>query len=374
MNGIEILFWTLISLLGLVYGGYYALCMYVSRSKTHNFKNKLKPKPKVSIVIATWNEERTIGGRLKDLKKLKYPKNKLEIIVIDSGSTDKTRQIVKKFHGIKLITERKRNGKANALNKVFKHCKGDIVIISDSDCRWDKNILMKALPYFNNPSVGAITGREKIINPKENIATGIEKTYRSFFYVLRDGESKIDSTFIFDGPFCAFRRQLIGKIFSDSVADDSELALRVRSKGYRILSIPEAKYYEYAPNKLSDRTKQKYRRAQGLIQIMFRFFSTFFMNPKYGLFGLLIFPVEFFLHVISPFLIVVTIVMIPLLPLNTVFFVIIGMFLAVLIEKSRSFMFTFLHSQYSCLKGMFTYLTKGSSHSWEKVQGTRRYR
>lgn len=373
MNIPQTIFFISVFALASVYSGYYLLCRYVTTTKKLKVKNDKNFRPKVSMIIPTWNEEDTIEGKLRNTFELKYPKNKLEVIVIDSGSEDRTREIVKKFKKVRLIVEKERNGKANALNKAFKYCTGEIVILSDSDCRLSKDILLKSMPHFSDPSLGALTGRQSLINAEETISTRIESKYRDFYYLLRNAESILDSTFIFHGEFSAFRKKLLDKIFSDSVADDSELALRVRKKNYRTILLPAASYREYAPSRLSDRTKQKYRRAQGLVQIMFRFFSTFFFNPKYKTFGLLIFPVEFFMHVISPFLLILSLVTLPLLPTKILLVLLGGISLLLLIPRSRSLLLSFLHSQYACLKGILSYLVHGPFYSWEKISGTRRY-
>jgi cellulose synthase/poly-beta-1,6-N-acetylglucosamine synthase-like glycosyltransferase len=369
-----LIFGSIAGIMGLVYFGYYSLCLYTVKNRPLKVRKDKNFRPSVSFVIPTWNEESTIEGKLKNTLKIKYPKKKLEIIVIDSGSTDNTRKIVKKFKKVKLISEDKRNGKANALNKVFKHCKGEIIVISDSDSRLKENVLLKSVPYFYDPTIGAITGRQKIPNPSETTTTKIEKNYRNFFYLIREAESRLDSTFIFDGPLSIMRKNLLENIFQDSVADDSEIALRVRKKGYKTLSIKEIEYTEYAPKKIDDRTKQKQRRAQGLIQIMTRFFRTFFLNPNYGLFGLVIFPTEFFMHVISPILLVAMGISLLFLPVNLLVFLGIATILLFMIRPTRTFVLTFLHSQYSCIKGMLSYMFQGPSHSWEKIHGTRRYR
>jgi len=373
----EIIFWISSSMLGLFYAGYYALCKYIVNSKGFDVKKDKNFRPKVSIVIATWNEENTIEGKLKNTLALAYPKDKLEIIIIDSGSTDKTRKIVKKFvkkfRRVKLITEKKRGGKARALNKAFKRCTGEIVIISDADSRLKKDVLLKSVPYLYDASVGAVTGRESIINPEENIVTKTEKTYRKFYYLIREAESRLNSTYVFDGPFCAFRRELLGKIDTKCVADDSELALKIKKKGYRTLSIPEAVYYEYAPTKLSDRTKQKSRRAEGLIQSMMSYFPSFFLNKKYGLFGLFIYPAGVFMHIISPFILIVSMITFFLLPLNILVPLLLMLLLALLIPKTRDFILTFLHSQYASLIGVLKCTASRPDYSWKKIESTRRY-
>lgn len=372
MNLALIIFAVLVSVLLIIYGGYYLFCLFIIKKGKFKVKKDNEYKPKVSIVIPTWNEENIIGGKLKNTLSLKYPKQKLEIIVIDSGSNDKTKEIVRKFKKVKLLVENKRQGKAAALNHAFKHCKGDIVVISDADCRLNQNILQKSIPYFSDPYVGGITGRQELLNYKENLATNTEKTYRDFYFNIREAESKIDSTFIFHGEFSAFRKFLLEDIFKDSVADDSELALRIRRKNYKTLFITDAIYKEYAPNNFSDRLEQKYRRAQGLVQIMFRF-RNFFLNPKYGKFGLIIFPVEFFMHIISPFLLITTLIILFFLPTTMILAILIILLTGLLITRIRITMFSFLHSQFACLKGITLYLVNGSNHKWNKISGTRRY-
>jgi cellulose synthase/poly-beta-1,6-N-acetylglucosamine synthase-like glycosyltransferase len=345
----------------------------VVRKKPLRTNKKNNFRPKVSIIITTWNEENTIEGKLKNTLSLDYPKNKLEVIVIDSGSTDRTKSIVRKFRSVKLITEKTRMGKAHALNIVFGRCKGEIVVMSDSDCRLEKDILEKAIPYFFDPKVGAVTGRQILLNSDENLATKTESKYRQFYFTIRQAESIIDSTPIFHGEFSAFRKNLLDKIYNDSVADDSELAMRIRKKNFRAIMVWDAIYKEYAPNKLSERIKQKSRRAQGLIQIMFRFFPTFFMNPRYGYFGMIIFPLEFFMHVLTPLILLTAAVSLIFLPVTTLILFGVLISFVLMFKKTRFFFLTFLHSQYACLKGMLTYAINGPSKSWDKVFGTRRY-
>ena len=110
---------------------------------------------KISLVIPTHNEQKLIEQKLNNTFALNYPKDQLSIVVVDSGSTDRTREIVSQFPGVKLIREKVRKGKAHALITAFNDLEPatEIVIISDVDSRLEKDILTKALKYFKNEKV-----------------------------------------------------------------------------------------------------------------------------------------------------------------------------------------------------------------------------
>lgn len=91
------------------------------------------------------------------------------------------------------------------------------------------------------------------------------------------------------------------------MADDAELALKIRKKGYKTVYSPAAIAYEVSPISLKSRIDQKSRRAQGHIRLIFQNLDVF-LNPKLGKFGLIIFPANFFMMILSPWLILLTMV------------------------------------------------------------------
>lgn len=376
----EIIFWLSTLIIGIVYTSYFLLCRYTVSHKKLDVRREQGYEPTISIVIPTWNEENTIKGKLENTLELEYPKERYEIIVLDDGSNDKTVEIVKDFikkhniDNIRLIKLEERGGKAAALNHAFKYSSGEITVITDSDSRLKKDILGISIPYFADERIGALTGRHVVLEGEDKITSTVEVEYRNFYHMMRHAESILDSTFIFNGPYTAFRKELIEEIYSDSVADDSEIALRIRQKGYKTIHVDDAVFWEYAASNMKERTKQKYRRAQGLIQLLLRFSSVFLFNRKYGLFGMLIFPTEFFMHLISPLLVLSVMLTFFSLHHHIALMLLIPALFLIMIPKSRYIIITFLHSQYSCLKGLFTYILKGPSYSWEKIEGTRRYR
>ena len=170
-------------------------------------------RPTVSIIIPTYNEAGIIGYKLENSGKLTYPKDLLQIVIVDSNSTDGTAEIIKAFAekekdlNIKLVVEQERNGKSHALNNALTYCSGEIVIISDADCFWPSDILEKAVPYLADPSVGAVGGPKILFNPKQTWITRMEESYLKSANYLRVGESKAGSTVFFEGGFSAFKRR-----------------------------------------------------------------------------------------------------------------------------------------------------------------------
>lgn len=284
---------------------FYSLYYTFVRVKSKKKRTKKDYTTDVSIVVPVYNEEAIIQRKLENVKVQEY--GPTEIIVIDSGSTDKTLELVKDAAEnnphIKILQQKKREGKASALNMAFSVCSGTIVVITDADAVWAPTTLKEAISNFSTPSVGAVTGRQVLLNPDQTHTTKIEKSYRHFYEILRIGESTIDSTPIFHGEISCYRKCLIEPLREDTVADDSALALQVRKKGFRTIYDPACVFYEYAPPTVTSRYNQKVRRAQGLIQLFVREWKILF-NRKFGYFGMIIFPAEFFMHVFSPFFVV----------------------------------------------------------------------
>jgi cellulose synthase/poly-beta-1,6-N-acetylglucosamine synthase-like glycosyltransferase len=314
-----------------------------------------------------------------------YPKNKIKLIIVDSASEDTTASLIESFireNGLsdfEFIKEPERKGKASALNGVLKHCVGEVVVITDADACWEKDTLRRIVLHFSNPNIGAVTGRQVLLNPNQNLSTKVERTYRFFFDVLRLGESCIDSTPIFNGPLMAFRSNLLEPIPEDTIADDSQLAVKIRKKGFKSIYDPSAVFYEYAPFSYKSRFSQKLRRGQGLIQLFFREREVMF-NSSYEKFGTIIFPAEFFMHIISPALLFLLLILLfPILFITSLYIsvglvVAFGVIISILTLLKMSptrFLASFLSSQFILLTALVCYALRRPQHKWNKVKDVR---
>ena len=289
---------TLFILIIIPYSLFIGLILKYSKKGSPAIKNENKPT--VSIVIPTYNEELIIGKKLDNIFELEYPLELIEIVIIDS-STDNTPKIIKnyqeKYGNIQLIDEGERAGLATALNKAYAAAKNEIIVKTDCDSLLHKDALRHMVANFADKNVGGVCGKQVVINESK-----VEEGYRSIQSKLQIVESWLDSTIIFHGPFSAYRKDLIVPMDPASLADDSELAVKIRKQGYRTIIDPDVIFYEASHSRFMKRRMQKDRRGKGLIRLLLQHRDVLF-NPKYGKYGMVVFPMNYFMMVLSPYLI-----------------------------------------------------------------------
>jgi cellulose synthase/poly-beta-1,6-N-acetylglucosamine synthase-like glycosyltransferase len=259
--------------------------------------------PTVSVLIPVYNEESVVENRINNIFQSNYPKDKIEIIVIDSGSNDDTRLIIQsKFQGrVTLITEPIRSGKAHAINLGLKSASGDIIILTDGTTLYDRETIVELVEPFGDNTIGAVSAFYDVPNSDESVVTASEKKFWIYKDKLRFLESVVYSTSWLSGEACAFRNKVIEIVHEDSLADDSNIALQFISKGHRVVVNQNARFIERSPTEFSDYIRVKSRRALGGLLETLRFKSLFF-NREYGYFGTVIFPYRFFVCLLSPIL------------------------------------------------------------------------
>jgi cellulose synthase/poly-beta-1,6-N-acetylglucosamine synthase-like glycosyltransferase len=257
----------------------------------------------VSILIPVYNEELFIERRINNIFETTYPKNKLEVVIIDSGSRDKTRsKIDSNFQNtVTLITEKERKGKAHAINLGLDKCKGDIVIITDATALYDRETIIEIVTTFDDNSIGAVSAVYRVPNSEDSHVAASEHKFWLLKDKIRILESAAHSTSWLSGEACAFRNKIIPKVDEDTLADDSNIALQIISREYRSVINQNAYFTERSPTQFSDYVKIKSRRTLGGLIETLRFKSLFF-NRKYGYFGMIIFPYRFFIYLVSPVL------------------------------------------------------------------------
>ena len=380
---------TLFSFVITIYIGYY---LYISRKKLDSGNNSSFT-PKITVVVPTFNEEATIKKKLENLCNQTYPTNLMEIIVIDSNSKDSTVKIAEDYircHpqlNMKIITENERRGKSHAINKAFSRAspKSEILLMTDVDAILKEDAIEKTVCRFVDPEIGAVSGMQALLNADESGVTKSEALYNRFWVKLRIGESAIDSTPVFSGELAAYRANLISemKLRENMNADDGQLAVMTRRKGYRCIRVPDAIFYEYAPPDWGSVQIQKVRRGQGLSRL-FWYNKGMMFRRKYGKFGLVILPVNFFAHLISPFLVLLSVVFgLVFLFFSFVFasefvlWALLAVSIIILLDqltlrgKFMNVAWAFFVYQMILIEGILLFLFGRSLHKWQKVESIR---
>lgn len=226
----------------------------------------------VSIGICAYNEEENIGTLLGNLSAQHFPQpfNLHEIIVVSSGSTDRTNDIVTKLSEkdlrIKLITEKERGGKAQALNIFFNAAKGDILVVISADTKIAQGSIARLVETMK-PSVGGACAKTL---PREKNPAIVEFCYWFLWKVHNRAlmvESKNGTLSHLGGDMWAVRRGIVPRIPREVINDDAYLGIALRKKGWQIVFVPEAEVLIGGPATPTDYIQQRVRIVIGHKQL-----------------------------------------------------------------------------------------------------------
>lgn len=282
---IESLFWINAIILVYTYFGYglllYLLALFVDKPI-----RKSEYTPKISIIIAAYNEQKSIATKIENTLKLDYPRDNLEIIVGSDASNDSTDAIVKSYAGnnVQLIRIEGRLGKTAVQNMCIKQASGEIVIFTDATTILQKNSLKNLVANFSDENVGCV-GARLVYKNVENTQVGHGGTsYWNYETFIKKLESNINSLIGVSGCFYAVRK----KIYTDiphHLISDFVVALLTVKKGYRVVFEENAICQEDTLRNIPDEISMRRRVALRTYTALFEYRDM--LNPfKYGLFAI----------------------------------------------------------------------------------------
>ncbi len=253
-------------------------------------RKELKKYPLVTIGVAVWNEEKTVIATLQSLLNLQYPKDKLQIIVINDASTDNTKKLVenfiKKHKCIELINHEKNQGKSTALNNALKVAKGKYFSVFDADSVADPEALKLMLPYLDDEKTGAVISPIKVLNPRNTI----ERIQR-FEYIcatfVRKLMSRIGTLHTSPGVLSTYKTKILknlGGFDVNSITEDYEIAMRLKFNKYNVVMCAECTNSTVVPSNFKALWRQRVRWYRGFIDCAYKY-RTMILNKKYGLMG-----------------------------------------------------------------------------------------
>jgi len=364
----------------MIYFGYFLLVFVLAKLKGEKTEKVDDFTPFISILIPCHNAGSVIDLKLKNTLEIDYPKDKFEIIVVDDGSTDNTYVKLSEYvdrKKVKLIRQNQRLGKASAINRGLKECSDDIIVLTDDDVTIEKNAVQELVKNFGDPKVGAVVSSLKVASGKSRISKMNALFFEFFRQKPRILESTLDSASFWSGALCAFRKSLLEKINENMINDDRYILLKIRSKGHRAICDPASHAYEREVENIRDQLVQKRRRTAGVIQGTLKF-KHMLLNPKYGWFGMLIFPAHFLQIILLPILLLIIqflspAVILVLLSSVEIFWFAIGALILILLSLLKSgqkilyLIFYGVIVQIAILAGAIDYITKKYTVLWVRV-------
>ena len=221
-----------------------------------------------TIGICAYNEEKNIGSLLDNLlSKQNLPKD-AQIVVVCSGCTDNTPEVVKSFgekdKRVKLVVENIRRGKASALNMLFKYAQDadDVLFLLNADTLPESGSLEKLIPPLKDPNVGATMGRPIPINQRYGLSNSIVHIIWNLHH-----EISLYKKIKFSAELCALRGSIIEKIPAELVTDEPFMQMLIQRQGHKIVYVPNAVVYIRGPDNLTDLFEQRSRIFIGHLQI-----------------------------------------------------------------------------------------------------------
>jgi len=293
-----------IAYIGYVLIGYpYLLRLLVALSRNKQDTIIYSELPPITVVVPCFNEEGNVNQKVKNIFETRYPKDKLEIFFIDNGSTDKTIIFLEKLlerYSFRLLTSPP--GKTRALNKAMEIASTEIIVNTDCDTSWTGGVLEKLIQPLAHNGIGAVCATPKI----GKSLFDSKLSYHKGDWVIRSLESQLDTCCSIDGRLMAFKRSALGSIRKAASVDDFEITLALRKKGFKSLALKDVFIEEDCPETMVQELNQiRGRVRRGLLTIAH--YWTMLFNPRFGLYGLLIFPSRRFLPLFLPFSVILVV-------------------------------------------------------------------
>lgn len=274
---------------------------FPNRNKLFDYP-KGKPKP-VSIIVPCYNEAETIGKVIESLLELNYPKEFIEIIVVDDKSHDNSAEVVrrytKKYKNVRLIiNKRNSGGAAEPTNIGIKAARYDYIAVADADSTPEKDALLKMIGFLQkDEKVGGVTCAVLARKPE----TFMQKLQEIEYFIIgfnRKLLDLVDAIYVTPGPFALYKKKVlidIGLFDTKNMTQDIEIVWRMRAHGYTVRMCLPAKVYSTTPHKIKDWWRQRIRWNIGGTQCIVKYKRLLFKKGMLGAFIIPFFSLSLFI-------------------------------------------------------------------------------
>ncbi|HSX45923.1 MAG TPA: glycosyltransferase family 2 protein [Candidatus Saccharimonadia bacterium] len=292
----EIIFFTILilCLLNLL-----RMAAYLVSSDAYTIRQSLQKRrrsrwhlPTISVLVPAHNEENTIERNLLSLYGSDYPKGKLEVIVVNDGSTDRTEEVVREFKRthrdrckIRLINLSNK-GKAAALNHGLRRCaKGSLVMCLDSDSFLAPNALRSAAQHFRDSDIVALSSNVNIIEDGTLLAL-VQRFEYLVCYQMKKGQAFLGVEYIVGGIGSMFRRSMMKKVSfydTNTMTEDIDLTMKIivnKEKRQKIAYAADSIAYTEPAHSVGALMQQRFRWKFGRSQTFYKNDHLFFSRSS----------------------------------------------------------------------------------------------
>lgn len=248
--------------------------------------------PTISLVIPAYNEEESIGMTIESCLNVNYPRELLEVIVVDDGSTDRTEERAREYEdkGSVTVISQENQGKGGALNTGLERATGKFLACVDADSRIMSDSLKNMVSQFDEDTA-AIASAMKVHNPQSRVQK-IQWVEYMVGIFHRSVMSAINSIHVTPGPLSVYRRQVIedvGGFDEESLVEDQEICFRLQKHHWKVLSSRKGEVHTIAPATMKSLYYQRKRWYRGSIENIIKY-REMLLNSEYGEFGYFALP------------------------------------------------------------------------------------
>src|SRR5438094_7323168 len=206
---VELLFWLTALVVGYAYVGYPLIVAFVARWGTPP-RRALSPRPRLSVIVAAYNEARVIEAKIRSALEQSYPADRLEVIVVSDGSTDGTDERVRGFadRRVRLVRQEPRAGKSLALNRGVSVARGDLLIFTDANALFGPDSLARLAAGFHDPRVGLVSGQGLYVAGDAEAPRAVGNGYVRYEAFIKTREGMLGFVAGADGAIYALRREI----------------------------------------------------------------------------------------------------------------------------------------------------------------------
>jgi cellulose synthase/poly-beta-1,6-N-acetylglucosamine synthase-like glycosyltransferase/peptidoglycan/xylan/chitin deacetylase (PgdA/CDA1 family)/spore germination protein YaaH len=251
-----------------------ALALWQARRESLTIFPAIDPERFVTVLIPAFNEERVIERSIRRV--LDSRDVRIEVIVIDDGSKDRTSAIVTELFAddprVRLLTL-ENGGKARALNKGLERAQGEIVIALDADTQFEPATIARLARWFVDEKLGAVAGNAKVGNRVNLVTRWQALEYITAQNLERRALARLDAITVVPGAVGAWRLAAIRSVGGyppDTLAEDQDLTIAIQRNGWKVTYDQYAVAWTEAPESFRGLAKQRFRWAYGTLQCLWK--------------------------------------------------------------------------------------------------------